>query len=86
MKNDFHLPKTVTDRTRDMSTVLSNSVLSPSQLPFIARCHAMPWVFTLQPCSSVKTRFSSSDFDMLISRMRSWTWQESIPSVLQIDC
>uniref|UniRef100_A0A0A9CBI9 Uncharacterized protein n=1 Tax=Arundo donax TaxID=35708 RepID=A0A0A9CBI9_ARUDO len=85
MKNGLHFPNTVNDRILQGFTMFSNSFRLPFHLSVIATWRILPWVFKPQPSSSLKIRFSSTDFKVLISWMRSLTLQELITFVLPID-
>ena len=66
MKNGIHFPKTVKDRSREKS-MLSNTVLSLSQLLLMVRCCPVRCEFRLQHPSSAKTRLSSIGREMMYS-------------------
>lgn len=59
--------------------MISNGLfVSLFQLLLTTRWRALSLKCDVHCSSSTQTRFYSSDFEMLISRMRSLTWQKSI--------
>lgn len=69
MKNGLHSPDTVKDRSREKS-MLSNTIISLSQMPLMVRCCPVGCDLRVQFPFSDITRFSSIGLEMMYSRKK----------------